>query len=131
VNDREEPDWLAELAKGGDALRYQVESVAQAAEQFGAQDSARPLARRITRAVDAAIRELRSADEPVIRHVFDHDTATATDGEKAIKEITGALNIPLPPVRMSLQGTVQSPRSRMAERSLDQIEPPWITTWQI
>lgn len=123
MSEREEPDWLAELAKGGEALRRQVESIAQAAEQFGAQGSARPLARRIARAMDAAMRELRSADEPVIRHMFDHDMAAAADSEKAINEITGTLNIALPPMRLSMQGTVHRPPSRTAERSIDRSSP--------
>jgi len=34
MNEDSEPDWLAELAKGGEALRRQVEPIVQAAEQF-------------------------------------------------------------------------------------------------
>jgi len=89
VSEDKVPDWLAELAKGGEALRRQMESMVQAAEQFSAQGPTRPLAQRITRAVAAGIRELRSADEPVIRHVFSHDTAAATDSVTVVKEITG------------------------------------------
>ena len=34
MNENEEPDWLAELGKGGVALRRQIEPIVQAAEQF-------------------------------------------------------------------------------------------------
>ena len=34
MSEDSEPDWLAELAKGGEALRRQVEPIVQAAEQF-------------------------------------------------------------------------------------------------
>ena len=34
MSEDNEPDWLAELAKGGEALRRQIEPIVQAAEQF-------------------------------------------------------------------------------------------------
>ena len=69
----------------------------------------------------AAMRELRSADEPVIRHVFVYDTTAAADSEKAIMEVTGTVSIALPPMRLPIQGTVHRPPSRTAERSIGQI----------
>jgi hypothetical protein len=67
MSENEGPDWFAELAKGGEALRRQIEPLVQAAEQF-VRDSRRaktnggpalPLAQRVALAVDAGIRELR------------------------------------------------------------------------
>ena len=64
-----EPDWMAELAKGGEALRRQIEPIVQAAEQF-ARDSRRaktnggpalPFAQRVALAVDAGLSELLPA----------------------------------------------------------------------
>ena len=34
MSENEEPDWLAELAKGGDAVRRKIERLVQGAEQF-------------------------------------------------------------------------------------------------
>lgn len=34
MNEDNEPDWTAELAKGGEAMRRQVEPIVKAAEQF-------------------------------------------------------------------------------------------------
>lgn len=34
MSENEEPDWLAELAKGGEALRRQIEPIVHAAQQF-------------------------------------------------------------------------------------------------
>lgn len=68
MNEHNDPDWLAELAKGGEALRRQVESIVQAAEQFVAGGSARPLARRITRAVGAAMREIQPPPVHAVAH---------------------------------------------------------------
>ncbi len=69
VSEDSEPDWLAELAKGGEALRRQIEPIAQAAEQF-VRDARRakttggpplPFSQRIALAVDAGMRELLPA----------------------------------------------------------------------
>jgi hypothetical protein len=102
-NENEEPDWLAELAKGGEALRRQMESIVQAAEQFAASGPARPLAQRITRAMG----ELLSAPKRPVTHqamaglavavgaaatpmvlVADGDVATAS--ENATVEVLGS-----------------------------------------
>ena len=34
MSENEEPDWLAELAKGGDEVRRQIELLVQGAQQF-------------------------------------------------------------------------------------------------
>jgi len=69
----QEPDWLAELAKGGDAVRRQIELLVQGAQQFvrdGQQGIVSggpvpPFQQRVVRAVGAAVRELGSARQPV------------------------------------------------------------------
>lgn len=61
MTENEQPDWLAELAKGGEGLQREAMRIVMAAEQFAAGGHARPLAQRITRAVDAAMRELLPA----------------------------------------------------------------------
>jgi hypothetical protein len=73
VSEDGEPDWLAELAKGGEALRRQVESIVQAAEQLAASGPARPLAQGITRAVG----ELLSAPKRPVAHQATAELATA------------------------------------------------------
>jgi hypothetical protein len=66
MSEDNEPDWLAELAEGGEALRRQVEPIVQAADQF-VRDARRakasggpalPFAQRLALAVDAGMREL-------------------------------------------------------------------------
>jgi hypothetical protein len=36
MSEDKEPDWLGELAKGGEAMRRQMESIVQSAEQLAA-----------------------------------------------------------------------------------------------
>lgn len=124
VNEDSEPDWLAELAKGGEALRRQAESIVQAAEQFVS--AARramtkggpvpPFQQRVVRAVEASLRELR----PVHRVAF-YDTGAAVDTLTVVKTITGSGGVTLPPMSFSGQGAVENRRSGLAERSLGQI----------
>jgi hypothetical protein len=75
--DNEEPDWLAELAKGSEALRRQVEPIVQSAEQF-VRDARRakadsgpalPFAQRVALAVDAGMRELGLVVAPGLRSI--------------------------------------------------------------
>ena len=69
MSEDNEPDWRAELAKGGQALRRQVELILQAAEQFvrdarrakGSGGPALPLPQRVALAVDVGVRELLPA----------------------------------------------------------------------
>lgn len=69
MSESNEPDWLAELAKSGEALRRQAEPIVQAAEQFvrdarqakaSGGGPALPFAQRLALAVDAGMRELLS-----------------------------------------------------------------------
>ncbi len=68
MNEDEEPDWLGELAKGGEALQREAMRLFKAAEEFAASGPARPLTRRIVRAFSASLREL-AAPEPVAANV--------------------------------------------------------------
>ena len=87
MSEDNEPDWLAELAKGSEALRRQVEPIVQAAEQL-VRDARRaktsgvpalPFAQRVALAVDAGIRELLPAPESLaINCVVYARVATAT-----------------------------------------------------
>lgn len=71
-----EPDWLAELAKGGDAVCRQIEPIVQAAEQFvrdarrakASGGSALPLAQRVALAMDAGMRELLPGRKQSVAH---------------------------------------------------------------
>ena len=121
VSEDEEPDWLAELAKGGEALRRQMESVVQAAEQFAASSPARPLARQIRRAVDAALRELTSSPEPVTHHVTAHAGLATASAVALAPTITAVGSIALPKMRVSGQGTVQNRVRGQAERDIGYI----------
>lgn len=69
TSEQDKPDWLAELARGGQSMRRQVSPIVRAAQQFV--DDARaaqaqagtplPFAQQITLTVDAGIREVISA----------------------------------------------------------------------
>jgi hypothetical protein len=76
MSEYEEPDWLAELAKGGEALRRQLEPIVQAAEQF-VRDARQaqvdggpvlPFAQRLALVLDAGIRELRPQPKRPVAH---------------------------------------------------------------
>jgi hypothetical protein len=116
VSEDNEPDWAAELAKGGEALRRQVESIVRAAEQFAAGGSARPWAQRITRAMDAAMRELQP---PPVHAVVHPATLEVSVALPAVIVFSGGAA--LAPLRFSGQVTVENPPSGQAERSLGQI----------
>jgi hypothetical protein len=81
MSENEEPDWLAELAKGGEAMRQQVEPVVQAALQFARLDwrnvssLAVPLSLRLAAAADAAMRELKP-HEPIVHQITLSGTIT-------------------------------------------------------
>ncbi len=101
MNENEEPDWLAELAKGGEALRRQMESIVQAAEQFAASGSARPLAQGITRAVG----ELLSAPKRPVAHQAIAELAVAV-GAAASATVTASGSLTLPPMVLVADGDV-------------------------
>jgi len=126
VSEDSEPDWLAELAKGGEALRRQVEPLVQAAEQF-VRDSRRaktsggpalPFAQRVALAVDAGLRELLPARMDAIVHPATLETSVAFPAPTVI---TGSGGVALPKMSLSGQGTVENPPSGQAERSVGQI----------
>jgi hypothetical protein len=76
MSEDKEPDWLAELAKGGEALRRQVEPIVKAAEQFvrdarrakGSGGPALPFPQRVALAMDAGVRELLPARKQPAAH---------------------------------------------------------------
>jgi len=138
MSESEEPDWLAELAK----------ELFEGAEQF-VRDAGRgttsgvgpvpPLQQRLARAVDAAMRELAPARQPVthqrtaaltITPIFGA-TPTATHRRTAALTITpifgatatvaASLELALSPMRFSGQATVENPPSTETERSIGQI----------
>lgn len=107
MSEDKEPDWAAELAKGGEALRLQAESIVKAAEQFAAGG----LGRHIARAVGADMRELLRAREPVVRHVALYDAGAGVDTLAVAGVATASASAPMPQVRVATQ----------AERGLGQI----------
>jgi hypothetical protein len=113
MSENEEPDWLAELAKGGEALRRQVEPIVQAAEQFvrdarqaKASDGgpALPFAQRVALAVDAGMRELL----PTPVHAVVHPGTLSVSVSFPLPTITVSGSLPLPPARMVAFGEVAS-----------------------
>jgi hypothetical protein len=124
MNEENEPDWLAELAKGGEAVRRQVEPIVQAAEQF-VRDARRaktsggpalPFAQRVALAVDAGLRELLPAR-------MDADVRPVTL-EVSIAFPTPIIftgTVALTPLRVSGRLAAEDPRGGHAERSIGQI----------
>lgn len=110
MSEKDEQDWLAELAKGGEALRRQVEYVVQAAERFAAGGSTRTLAQRVALAVGADIRELLSPPE---RHAVGR---SAINGTTAMVSVTAAAGL------ATASGSAAMPSVRVqAERNAGQI----------
>ena len=124
MSESEGPDWLAELAKGSEALRRQVEPIVQAAEQF-VRDARRaktsggpalPFAQRVALAVDTGLRELLPARmDADVRPV----TLEASVAFPVPIVFTGS--VALPPLRVSGQVAAEDPRGGHAERSIGQI----------
>jgi hypothetical protein len=112
MSENEEPDWLAELAKGGEALQREAMRIIKTAEQFAASGPARPFTQRIARAVGAGIREL-AAPEPVVHMVS--GTAIMT----GVGTITAVGNITLPKMQVYAEGTVGQPD--LIERNVGRI----------
>lgn len=113
MNEDEEPDWLAELAKGGDTVRRQIELLVQGAQQFvreGQEASGGPVPPfqlRVVRAVGAAMRELTPARQPVVHQ----RTASLilTPVMTAVPTVTVTGGLALAPMGFSGQETVQNP----------------------
>jgi hypothetical protein len=120
MSENEQPDWRAELAKGGEAIQREAVRIIKAAEKFAESGPARPLTRRIVRAVGASIREL-AAPEPVVHYVSGSATATstATGSLEVVRTITGSVSVALPGLRFSGEGTVQEPG--LIERNVGRI----------
>jgi hypothetical protein len=118
MNENKEPDWLGELAKGGEALQREVMRIVKAAEEMAASGPARPLTRRIVRAVGAGIREL-AAPEPVVHELTRATTVTGTASLTGVGTITAVGSITLPPMRFADEGTVQQPD--LIERNIGRI----------
>jgi len=124
MSEENEPDWLAELAKGGEALRRQIEPIVQAAEQFvrdsrrakTAGEPALPFAQRVALAVDAGIRELRPAPMRAVAHPGTVGVSVA--GPTAIA-FSGS--VALRPFRVAAQGTVENRPTGLAALSDGQI----------
>jgi hypothetical protein len=117
MSGNEEPDWLAELAKGGDEVRRQIELLVQGARQFvhGAEQAPAvggpvpPFQQRVVRAVGAAVRELAPARQPVRVHLPLVATVSAAAAVTPVVTITGTGSVALPRMRFSGQGTVENP----------------------
>jgi hypothetical protein len=87
MSESNEPDWLAELAKGGEALQREAMRIVKAAEEFAASGQARPFTQRVVRAVGAGIREL-AASEPVAHELTLATTVTGTASATGVSMIT-------------------------------------------
>jgi hypothetical protein len=112
VSEEKEPDWLAELTRGGEALQREAMRIVKAAEQFAASLSARPFTRRIVRAVDVGIRQL-AAPEPVVH------TVSGTANMTAAGTMTAVGNVVLVPMRIAGEGSVEEPD--LIERNVGRI----------
>jgi hypothetical protein len=112
MSEHEEPDWLAELAKGGEALQREAMRIVKAAEEMAASGSAWPFTQRIVRAVGAGIREL-AAPEPVVH------TVSGTASMTGVGTITAVGNITLPKMRVYGEGMVEQPD--LIERNVGRI----------
>ena len=118
MSENEEPDWLAELAK----------ELFEGAEQF-VRNAGRgttsgvgpvlPLQQRLVRAVDAAMRELAPARQPVTHQRTAALTITPIFGATAT--VAASLELGLSPMRFSGQATAENPPSTETERSIGQI----------
>jgi hypothetical protein len=130
MSEKNEPDWLAELANSGEALRRQVEPIVQAADQF-VRDARRakagggpalPFAQRLALAVDAGMREFVPADgRPVVHDVPLNDGGAGVDRLAVVMTIAGSGGVVLPKMGLSGQGAVGNRRSGLAALSDGQI----------
>lgn len=121
MSEENEPDWLAELAKGGEAVRAQIEPILQAAQQFvrdaqrakTSRGPALPFAQRVALAVDAGLRELLPARmDADVRPV----TLEASVTFPAVIVASGGLV--LSPMSIAGQATVQDRRAAIAGQVL-------------
>lgn len=132
MSEENEPDWLAELAKGGDEVRRQIELLVQGAQQFVRDNQQAmasggpvpPLRLRVLRAVGVAIAELAPAAEHPVRQGGFHGYATVVGrfAGTAIRTDDGAVtfsgSVALPAPRVAGQMTVQDRRGPHAGQIL-------------
>lgn len=108
MSESEEPDWRAELAKGGDEVRRQIDLLVQGAQQFvrgtqqgpAADGPVPPFQQRVVRAVGAAMRELAPMSGYPIRYGGFKGYASAAVA------VTGSGSVALPPSRAVASGDV-------------------------
>lgn len=125
MNEKNEPDWLAELAKGGEAVRRQIELLAQGAQRFirdGQQAMASsgpvpPLQDRVVRAVGAAMREFAPGRLPVIHPVLLPTTVIGHSRVTGGGAITATGSLAMAPMSFSGHATVEKRRRRLAKFS--------------
>lgn len=99
MNEDEEPDWLAELAKGGEALRRQIELLLQTTEQFigdarqakGIGGQALSFPQRIALAFDAGLQGLVPPREC---HVVGHSAIVSVTAVAGLATATGSAGMP-------------------------------------
>jgi hypothetical protein len=135
MSEREEPDWLAEVARGGDAVRRQIELLVQGAQEF-VRDGQRasvsggpvpPFQYRVVRAVSAAMRELVPAAGHPVRYGSFSGHGSMTGTVFGTSSITGTAtvmasgSVTLPAMRVAGQMTVKNPASGLVELSCGQI----------
>jgi hypothetical protein len=128
MSENQERDWLAELAKGGEVVRRQIEPIVQAAEHF-VSDARRakttgralPFAQRVALAVDAGMRELL----PTPVHAVAHPGTVSVSVSVPLPTITVSGSLALPAMRMVASGDVASasdPNPRVERRTLSTAE---------
>lgn len=105
MSDKVQPDLLAELAKGGEALQQIAADLVESARQLAA-TSGQPFTQRLVRAANAALGELFPADpaDVNIEGVTGRVTVTAVPG----RVVTGSLRM-VAVGTMTVAATVTTP----------------------
>jgi hypothetical protein len=114
MNEENEPDWLAELAKGGDAVRRQVEPIVQAAQQFvrdaqlakASRGPVLPFAQRVALAVDAGMREFLPERKPPVAHLMTAALVVTPSFTATVRRTPAAAALTVLPVFGGSQGEV-------------------------
>jgi len=119
MSEYKEPDWLGELARGGEALQREAMRIVKAAEELAENGPARPFTRRILRAVGAGIRELAAPGEPVVHNVAVTPHLATASAVVMTPTITAVGSFALPPMRFAGQATVPEPD--LIERNIGRI----------
>jgi hypothetical protein len=123
MSGNEEPDWLAELAKGGEAARRQIEPIVEAAHQFvhdaqraRASGSTLPFVQRVALAVNAGMRELLPRQPVAHRRTA---SLTVTPNMTATATVTASFNLAMPPMHIVALGDVAAATEAASVRVLD------------